>query len=323
MASRRGIGRLVGDDEDFARPGQLIDADLAEHLALRLVHIRVAGADDLVDGRNGLGSVGHCGDRLCAADTEDAIRARQVAAGDHRGVRIGRQAGDDFFAACDLRRHDRHHGRREDRVAAAGNVGADALDRNDSVTEMHAGQVLDFQRQHRRQLRLCKRLDARNRELGVCACLRIECRDGCLTFGRGDLECLSLVLVELAGVLADRVVAARAHRGDHALHDGFDRAQLLVLRGGGRLDAFDLQLVRSGVHVVVAALLRRSRIAMTPSLITHGVQNGADIRLVIILDKPATTNVRYPARTYTGPRRSLLLIQMAIGPKDTDERWPG
>ncbi len=41
----------VGDDENFRRPGDGIDADLAEHLALGRGDIGIAGADDLVDRR--------------------------------------------------------------------------------------------------------------------------------------------------------------------------------------------------------------------------------------------------------------------------------
>ena len=48
--------RIVGavrDDEDFRRPGDGVDADPAEHLALGGGDIGVAGPDDLVDGRDG------------------------------------------------------------------------------------------------------------------------------------------------------------------------------------------------------------------------------------------------------------------------------
>ena len=41
------IAGSVGDDEDFGGARQLVDADRAEHLPLRLVHEGVAGAHDL------------------------------------------------------------------------------------------------------------------------------------------------------------------------------------------------------------------------------------------------------------------------------------
>ena len=237
------LGRFVGHDIDLAGPGELVDADLAEDLALGLVHIGIAGADDLVHGGNGRRAVGHGCDRLRAANPEDPVGAREVAAGDHRRVRIGRQAGDDFLAAGNLRRNDRHHRCRENRIAAAGHIGADALDRNDAVAQVHACQIRDLERKHRCELSLRERLDARNRELGVGAGLRIERRDCGVALGNADLERLAFVIVEGAGILAHRIVAALAHGRDDALHHRLDCAQFLVLRNGGRLDAFDLQMV--------------------------------------------------------------------------------
>jgi hypothetical protein len=89
----RRIAGLVGDDENLARPGELVDADGAEHLSLGLVDIGVAGPDDLVHRRDALRAIGHRRDRLRPADAEDAVGAGEVAAGDHRGMRVGgRQA---------------------------------------------------------------------------------------------------------------------------------------------------------------------------------------------------------------------------------------
>ena len=77
-------------------PGKLVDADRPEDLPLRLVDEGVARPHDLVDCGHGFRSIGHRGDRLRAADPEDAVGARQMAAGDHCLVRVGRQAGDDL-----------------------------------------------------------------------------------------------------------------------------------------------------------------------------------------------------------------------------------
>ena len=41
--------RRRGDHEQVARAGEAVDADLPEHLALGLLHVQVAGADDHVD----------------------------------------------------------------------------------------------------------------------------------------------------------------------------------------------------------------------------------------------------------------------------------
>ena len=43
------VGVLVGDDEDLGGPGEQVDADLAEQLALGLGDVGVARAGDQVD----------------------------------------------------------------------------------------------------------------------------------------------------------------------------------------------------------------------------------------------------------------------------------
>ena len=43
----------IGDHQDFRRPGDAVDADLAEHFALGGGDIGIAGADDLVHRRDG------------------------------------------------------------------------------------------------------------------------------------------------------------------------------------------------------------------------------------------------------------------------------
>jgi hypothetical protein len=127
------VAGFVGEDEDLARARELVDAHGAEDLPFRLVHVGVPGADDFVDGGHGLRAVGHGGDRLRAADAEDAVGSREVTAGAHGRVRRRRQAGDHLLAAGDLRRHDGHDRRREQGIASAGNVAADASDRDEAM----------------------------------------------------------------------------------------------------------------------------------------------------------------------------------------------
>ena len=43
------VDAVVGDDQRLGRPGEQVDADAAEQLALGFRHIGVAGADDHVD----------------------------------------------------------------------------------------------------------------------------------------------------------------------------------------------------------------------------------------------------------------------------------
>ena len=93
------VGVLVGDDQHFGRPGEEVDADLAEQLALGLGDVGVAGAGEHVDRVDGLGADGQGGDRLDTAEQVDLVGAGQVHGGDG-GVR-GPHRGS---AACRRRR---------------------------------------------------------------------------------------------------------------------------------------------------------------------------------------------------------------------------
>ena len=75
-----GVGVLVGDHEDLGRSGQQVDPDATEQLALGLGHVRVARADDHVDGGQPLDTERHRRQRLDAAEAEDLVGA----AGRHR-----------------------------------------------------------------------------------------------------------------------------------------------------------------------------------------------------------------------------------------------
>ena len=143
-----GIGRLVGDDEDLGRAGDEVDADLPEEPALRLDDVRVARPDEEVDRVDRLGAERERGQRLDAAEDVDLVGAREVHGGDGR-VRHApverRRAGRDPLDARDLRRDDAHVRGRDHRVAAAGHVGADALDRDVPVAEPDARERLDLE----------------------------------------------------------------------------------------------------------------------------------------------------------------------------------
>ena len=81
-----GIGRAVADHQDLGRPGHHVDADRAEHAALRRGDVGVARADDLVDRGNGRGAVGERADRLRAADREHAVDAGELRGRKHQRV---------------------------------------------------------------------------------------------------------------------------------------------------------------------------------------------------------------------------------------------
>ena len=108
---RRG---LVGNDDDFRRPGDRINADRAVDQLLRDCDIDVARPDDLIDARHALGAEGERRDRLRAADAVDFRDAEFVNdGGDCRNFfeRAGRRRNRDARHAGDLRRHGVHqHG---------------------------------------------------------------------------------------------------------------------------------------------------------------------------------------------------------------------
>ena len=65
-----GIVGAVGDHQDFRRPGDGIDADLAEHFALGGGDLGIAGAHDLVHRRDAFGAIGQRRHRLRPADAD-------------------------------------------------------------------------------------------------------------------------------------------------------------------------------------------------------------------------------------------------------------
>ena len=138
-----GVGVSVGDHRDLGRPGEQVDADLPEQLALGLGHVRVAGADDHVGRLEALDPERHRRERLDSAEAEDVVGAGGRHRVQHRRVDppavLRRRAGDDRLDAGDLR-HDHGHERRgEHRVAPAGDVGADRRHRDVPVAEGDAG----------------------------------------------------------------------------------------------------------------------------------------------------------------------------------------
>ena len=87
------IGVAVGEDQHLGRPGDHVDADLAEHQALGRRHIGVAGTDDLVDRRDRRGAVGERRHRLGAADAVDLVDAGERGGRQHQRVEpaVGRR----------------------------------------------------------------------------------------------------------------------------------------------------------------------------------------------------------------------------------------
>ena len=210
-----GVAGAVGQYVDLGRTGQLVDPDRAENLPLRLVHKGIAGADDLVHRGHGFGAIGQRRNGLRPADPKNPVGTRQMTSGNHRRMRVRRQAGDDLFDARHLGRDDGHDRGGQQRIAPAGNVAADLFNRDDAVAQMHAGQHFDVQRADGRHLRLGKSANVCNREFGIGAGLRVEPVKGGLTVGGTDLERGQVGFVEPCGIDRDGGIAPRLNVGKY------------------------------------------------------------------------------------------------------------
>ena len=138
----RGIDGAVGHDHDFGGTGDHVDGDAAVDEAFGRRDVGVAGADDLLDGRDGLRAVGERGDGRGSAHLVDGGRA-----GFHEGVEGGRVHGavlagrggrDDLAHAGGLRDGDRVNGAGDQRSGAAGDVATDAFHRRELFAQRDA-----------------------------------------------------------------------------------------------------------------------------------------------------------------------------------------
>ena len=228
------VDRVVGDDQRLGRPGEEIDADAAEQLPLGFGDIGIAGPDDHVDRRDGLGAERHGGDRLHAAEHENLVGAAEMHRRDNRRMRPAvkrRRAGDDVLHAGDARGDDRHMRRRHHRIAAARHVAADRIDRNILMAEHDAGHGLDLEVAHRLFLLLREIAHLRLGKLDVVEIALLHLADGAFDLGRRQLERSRRPVVEFLRQVAHRRILARLDIGEDLLdrlaHLGvgfFDRA---------------------------------------------------------------------------------------------------
>ncbi len=72
------IGMLFGDRQDFTWAGGGVDSHPVRNLELRFRHVGVAGADDPIHARDGLGAIGHRPNRARAPDGEDPVDLRKL-----------------------------------------------------------------------------------------------------------------------------------------------------------------------------------------------------------------------------------------------------
>ncbi len=129
--------------------------------------VGAARPEDLVDLRNALGAVSHCGDRLRAADLEHRVDAAELSGDEHSGIcttaRSRRRAQNSTRAAHELRRHGDHDHRRRQRRRACGYVETHGRDRANHSLTAHARHRLDRQRTW--QLRFVERANVLDRAL--------------------------------------------------------------------------------------------------------------------------------------------------------------
>ncbi len=110
---------------------------IERHHLLRRCDVGVAGANDFVDTRNGIGAIGKGGNRLRAADAVKTFDAEHC----RRRQSLRRGAGRRHRNALDprdLRGNHRHQHRRGQRIAPAGNIAANRCDRLHPLSHAHA-----------------------------------------------------------------------------------------------------------------------------------------------------------------------------------------
>ncbi len=230
------VDAVVGDDQCLGRPGEQVDADAAEQLALGFRHIGIAGADDHVDCADRLGAERHGGYSLHPAQHIDVVGAAEMHGGDDGGMRPAlerRCAGSDALHAGDARRHDRHVRGRYHRIASARHVAADRVHRDVRVAEDHAGQGLDLEVAHGLLLLLREVAHLRLRELDVVEVALGDLAYGTLDFRWRELESRRRPAVELLRQLTHGGIAPCLDIGKNAFHrlahlgvGGLDRARV-------------------------------------------------------------------------------------------------
>ncbi len=240
-----GIVEAVGEDQDFRRPGDHVDADGAEDLALGGGHIGVAGTDDLVHGGDGFGPESQGADGLGAADAIDLVDAGDGGGGKHQWVDLAlrrRHHHGQPPDAGDLGRQGAHQHRRRIGRRAAGNVKPDGGQRPPAPAEPQArlvGIVHPFGR-----LAAVEIGDAPSRQFQGLEHVGGDGPLGGLDFlpshGHGFRR--QFETVEFAGIGNHRLVALLAHLGENGAHRvvhagfgfplGFQKADEGVLEPG-------------------------------------------------------------------------------------------
>ena len=215
-----GVAAAVGQHQDLAGAGDHINAHLAEHLPLGGGNVDVAGADDLVHRRDGLGAVGQRGHGLCTAGLEDLGHTSGGGGGKddriHPAVLSGGGGHHDLRHARDLGRDDIHQhsggiGRR-----AAGHIHARLFNGSIFLAQHDAGLLVD----HKVLVHLLA-VEALNvggslpqglKEIGV------HIGKGLIDLRLRHLQVVDLCPVKFQRVLLQRLIPPGADLGNDAVH---------------------------------------------------------------------------------------------------------
>ena len=123
-----GGAAAIAGDHDFSGSGEHVDGAVEGDEALGRGDVEIAGADDLVDARDGFSAVGERRDGVGAAGAIELGDAEQVRGRERFRGGLGRDENDALHAR-DLRGDGGHQQRGWKRVAAAGNIAADRSER--------------------------------------------------------------------------------------------------------------------------------------------------------------------------------------------------
>ena len=221
------IRGLIGDHQDFGRPGEQVDAHPAVELALGFGDIGVAGSDQHVHRGDRAGAERHRADRLDAAQNVDLVGAGERHRGHGLGVRgaVGRRgAGGDPLDARDLGRDHAHMRRRHHRVAPARDIAADAAHRDIAMAQRDARHRLDLDIRHRFALDAGEVADLGLGEGDVLDDAGRHRGDQRVDLPGAEAKALRRPVVEFLRQRADRRVAASLDIGEDVLDRLADRA---------------------------------------------------------------------------------------------------
>src|SRR3954468_21688536 len=224
----------VADHQDLGGTGEHVDADLAEHLTLRLGDIDVARTHDLIDPRQRCRAVCESGDGVRAADRYDAVHPGELGRREDQRIRV-RAHHDEAAHTGDLGGNRVHkHGRRIRRLTAR-HIQAHTLERRDPLAQ--TGSVALGVLPGRLRLLFVKGADALMRGLQRFQLLPGHAAGSLAPLFLRNLELregASAYAVKTLRILEHRGVAAGAHFGDDLAHRSLDPAVLrrLIAREG-------------------------------------------------------------------------------------------